>query len=135
MFLLETPDPVPIETVTRVKLELFTGQTETEEPISFDGESLTLPSDTQFDPSKPIKVVTHGWEESRLTIFGNAVVDMNGLPRSFNKLYMDSGYDYTVLGVHWVPIEGWKEDLMNASSSDAANTLGRAMHTLFQYVL
>jgi len=128
----ETPDPVPIETVTRVKLELFTGQTETEEPISFDGESLTLPSDTQFDPSKPIKVVTHGWEESRLTIFGNAVVDMNGLPRSFNKLYMDSGYDYTVLGVHWVPIEGWKEDLMNASSSDAANTLGRAMHTLFQ---
>merc|ERR1712168_161791 len=128
----ETPAHEPIETVTRVKLELFTGQTETEEPISFDGESLTLPSDTQFDPSKPIKVVTHGWEESRLTIFGNVVVDSDEYPRSFNQLYMESGYDYTVLGVHWVPIEGWNEDLQTASSSDAANTLGRAMHALFQ---
>ena len=72
---------------------------------------------------------------SRLEIFGNGVVDKNGYPRSFNQLYMDSGYDYTVLGVHWVPIEGWNEDLQTASSSDAANTLGRAMHALFQYVL
>jgi len=127
----ESPAPEPIGTVTRVKLELFTGQTEADEPISFDGESLTLPSDTQFDPTKPIKVVTHGWHESSLDTFGNVVVGSDEHPRSFNQLYMDSGYDYTVLGVHWVPIEGWNEDLMAASSSDAANTLGRAMHTLF----
>merc|ERR1712212_1456685 len=128
----ETPAPEPIGTVTRVKLELFTGQTEADEPISFDGESLTLPSDTQFDPSKPIKVVTHGWHQSSLDTFGNVVVDSDEYPISFNQLYMDSGYDYTVLGVHWVPIEGWNEDLQTASSSDAANTLGRAMHSLFQ---
>jgi len=130
----ETPAPAPeaIGTVTRVKLELFTGQTEADEPISFDGESLTLPSDTQFDPTKPIKVVTHGWHQSSLDSFGNVVVDSDEYPRSFNQLYMDSGYDYTVLGVHWVPIEGWNEDLQTASSSDAANTLGRAMHALFQ---
>jgi len=126
------PAPEPIGTVTRVKLELFTGQTEADEPISFDGESLTLPSDTQFDPTKPIKVVTHGWHQSSLDSFGNVVVDSDEYPRSFNQLYMDSGYDYTVLGVHWVPIEGWNEDLQTASSSDAANTLGRAMHALFQ---
>merc|ERR1711942_132503 len=128
----ENPAPEPIGTVTRVKLELFTGQTEADEPISFDGQSLTLPSDTQFDPSKPIKVVTHGWHQSSLDTFGNVVVDSDEYPRSFNQLYMDSGYDYTVLGVHWVPIEGWNEDLQTASSSDAANTLGRAMHALFQ---
>jgi len=128
----ENPAPQPIGTVTRVKLELFTGQTEADEPISFDGQSLTLPSDTQFDPSKPIKVVTHGWHQSSLDTFGNVVVDSDEYPRSFNQLYMDSGYDYTVLGVHWVPIEGWNEDLQTASSSDAANTLGRAMHALFQ---
>merc|ERR1719250_560047 len=128
----ENPAPEPIGTVTRVKLELFTGRTEAEEPISFDGQSLTLPSDTQFDPSKPIKVVTHGWHQSSLDTFGNVVVDSDEYPRSFNQLYMDSGYDYTVLGVHWVPIEGWNEDLQTASSSDAANTLGRAMHALFQ---
>ena len=118
-----------------MKLELFTGQTEADEPISFDGQSLTLPSDTQFDPSKPIKVVTHGWHQSSLDTFGNVVVDSDEYPRSFNQLYMASGYDYTVLGVHWVPIEGWNEDLQTASSSDAANTLGRAMHALFQYGL
>merc|ERR1711942_8357 len=128
----EHPAPEPIGTVTRVKLELFTGQTEADEPISFDGQSLTLPSDTQFDPSKPIKVVTHGWHQSSLDTFGNVVVDSDEYPRSFNQLYMDSGYDYTVLGGYWVPIDGWNEDLQTASSSDAANTLGRAMHALFQ---
>ena len=45
---------------------------------------------------------------------------------------MASGYDYTVLGVHWVPRDGWNEDLQTASSTDAANTLGRAMHALFK---
>merc|ERR1712126_109128 len=104
------PAPEPIGTVTKVKLELFTGNTGADEPISFDGETLSLPPDTQFDPSKPIKVVIHGWHQASLDMFGNVVVDDDEYPRSFNQLYMDAGSDYTVLGVHWVPIEGWNED-------------------------
>jgi len=123
--------PGPIETVSRVKLELFTGLSEADEPISFDGSTLTLPSNSQFDSSKPIKVVIHGWHQASLDSVGNVVVDSDEYPRSFNQLYMASGYDYTVLGVHWVPRDGWNEDLQTASSSDAAETLGRAMHALF----
>merc|ERR1712106_349248 len=41
-------NPEPIETVTRVKLELFTGLTEADEPITFDGQTVTVPADTHF---------------------------------------------------------------------------------------
>ena len=126
-------NPEPIETVTRVKLELFTGLTEADEPITFDGQTVTVPADTQFDPSKPIKVVIHGWHQASLDSFGNVVVDNDEYPRSFNQLYMSNGMDYTILGVHWVPIEGWNEELMSASSSDAANTLGLLMYSLYKY--
>merc|ERR1712106_371014 len=124
-------NPEPIETVTRVKLELFTGLTEADEPITFDGQTVTVPADTQFDPSKPIKVVIHGWHQASLDNFGNVVVDNDEYPRSFNQLHMSNGMDYTILGVHWVPIEGWNEELMSASSSDAANTLGLLIYSLY----
>merc|ERR1712013_655128 len=116
----ENPAPQPIGTVTRVKLELFTGQTEADEPISFDGQSLTLPSDTQFDPSKPIKVVTHGWHQSSLDTFGNVVVDSDEYPRSFNQLYMDSGYDFfgnpDWFANHFRAVELYRESIGSPSS-------------------
>merc|ERR1712106_606431 len=124
-------NPEPIETVTRVKLELFTGLSEADEPISFDGQTVTVAADTQFDPAKPIKVVIHGWYQASLDNFENVVVDNDEYPRSFNQLYMSNGMDYTILGVHWVPIEGWNEELMSASSSDAANTLGLLVYSLY----
>eukprot|EP00091_Calanus_sinicus_P019115 TRINITY_DN4648_c0_g1_i2.p1 TRINITY_DN4648_c0_g1~~TRINITY_DN4648_c0_g1_i2.p1 ORF type:complete len:418 (-),score=93.62 TRINITY_DN4648_c0_g1_i2:145-1251(-) len=122
---------LPIETVTRVKFELFTGLTEAEEPITFDGENVTLQAETLFDPSKPIKVVIHGWEQASLDSSGEVLVDINDeYPRSFNQRYVANGLDYTVLGVHWVPREGWKEELMTESSTDAANTIGLLLYSL-----
>merc|ERR1711910_303108 len=76
-----------IGTVTRVRFELYSGFTENVESVGFDGQSLTLEDSTRFDPSKPIKVVIHGWHESELDNDGN-VVDNNGFPSSFNELYM-----------------------------------------------
>ena len=119
--------------MTRVKLELFTGLTEVDESITFDGENVTFPAETLFDPSKPIKVVIHGWEEAGLDSNGEVVVNQyDQLPRSFNQLYVANGLDFTVLGVHWVPREGWKEELMADSSSDAANTIGLLMYSLYR---
>jgi hypothetical protein len=124
--------PGPIETVTRVKLELFTGLTESDEPITFDGENVTIRAETLFDPSKPIKVVIHGWGQASLDSSGEVVVDNDQYPRSFNQLYMTNGLDFTVLGVHWVPRDDWNEELMSDSSSDAANTLSLLMYSLYR---
>lgn len=93
---------------------------------------MTVPAETLFDPSKPIKVVIHGWEEAGLDSSGEVVPNFwDQYPRSFNQLYVTKGLDYTVLGVHWVPREGWKEELMSDSSSDAAHTLGLLMFSLY----
>ena len=124
--------PGPIETITRVKLDLYTGMTDTMEQVGFDGQTVTISAETRFDTSKPIKMVIHGWHQAGLTN-GEVVVDNDDYPRSFNQLYMSNGLDYTVLGVHWVPIEGWNDDLQTASSSDAANTLGLLLYSLNRF--
>ena len=113
----------PIETITRVKLDLYPGLTGTKESIGFDGETLILEDSSQFDPTKPIKVVIHGWHGAALNDDGE-VVDNKGYPWSFNQLYQSNGLDFTVLGVHWVPIGGWNNELQTSSSSDAGNTIG-----------
>merc|ERR1712198_831642 len=120
-----------IETITRVRLELFHGQHDAGEPLSFDGQKITLPMDSQFNPSKPIKVVIHGWGQANLDGNGDVVADNDDYPHSFNQLYKSNGMDYTVLGVHWVPRDGWLEHLQTESSADAANTLGLLMRTLY----
>ena len=88
--------------------------------------------DSQFNPSKPIKVVIHGWGQANLDGNGDVVVDNDDYPHSFNQLYKSNGMDYTVLGVHWVPRDGWLEHLQTESSADAANTLGLLMRTLYK---
>merc|ERR1712198_236218 len=126
-----TPGNEPIETITRVRLELFHGQHDAGEPLSFDGQKITLPMDPQFNPSKPVKVVIHGWGQANLDGNGDVIADNDDYPHSFNQLYKSNGMDYTVLGVHWVPRDGWLEHLQTESSADAANTLGLLMRTLY----
>ena len=121
--------------MTRVKFELFTGLTEADEPITFDGENVTVLPETLFDPSKPIKVVIHGWEESSLDSSGEVVNIYDEYPRSFNQLYVANEMDFTILGVHWVPRDGWNEELMSESSTDAANTIGLLIYSLYRYFL
>ena len=60
--------------------------------------------------------------------------------RSFSELYWGAGLDVTVLGLHWVPREGWAtcwfgtpqqcSDLQTRSAGDAAHTAAHLVASL-----
>lgn len=125
---LPLPDltPQPIEQFTRVRFELFPGNGDEVEPITFDGQNLTLAQTTKFEPSKPMKVVIHGWEESSLV--DGEVLDQNHYPTRWAANYDAASMDYTVLGVHWVPLTGWGLENADPGSEDAAQSLSLILY-------
>ena len=62
--------------------------------MEFDGETFNLSQETLFDPSKPTKLVAHGWG-------GGPHID-----QIFAEAYARAGADYNVIGVDWRDMEG-----------------------------
>lgn len=97
------------------------------ESVLFDGTTVELQNDSQFDPSKPLKVVIHGWMESSLV--AGQVQDDNQMPRGWAEDYHGAGMDFSVLGVHWVPRAGWG-DPNSPEAEDTANTVSLLLYSL-----
>jgi len=119
--------PGPIEEFTRVRFRLFPGMGATLEDLDFDGVNIGLTSGTQFNPAKPLKVVIHGWSESSLN---NGEVEVGSdMARDYANTYEDVNMDVTVIGVHWVPRDGWDAGKLQ-SAGDAANTVSLLLYAL-----
>jgi len=96
------------------------------EPLEFDGQTVTLADNTRMDLSKQLKVVIHGWGGSSLQ---GGQVQPSPLPESYASTYSSAGLDYTVVGVHWVPVSGW-ETVTETDTGDVANTLALLLYAL-----
>merc|ERR1712038_1559978 len=119
--------PGPIEEFTRVRFRLFPGMGAALEDLDFDGVNIGLTSGTQFNPAKPLKVVIHGWSESSLN---NGEVEVGSdMARDYANTYEDVNMDVTVIGVHWVPRDGWDAGKLQ-SAGDAANTVSLLLYAL-----
>jgi len=125
---LPSISPGPIETYTRVKLRLFPGSGAETETLNFDGVNLGLGSGSQLNSAKPLKVVIHGWGGSTLSNNGQVQVE-DDMARTYAETYESAGIDVTVIGVHWVPVDGWEGKNVNASG-DAANTVALLLYAL-----
>jgi len=119
--------PGPIETYTRVRFRLFPGLGASLEALDFDGVNIGLSSSTRFNPAKPLKVVAHGWGGS--TLSNGQVQVEDDMARTYANTYEDVNMDVTVIGVHWVPRDGWEGKNVNASG-DAANTVALLLYAL-----
>jgi len=119
--------PGPIETYARVKFRLFPGSGAPLETLNFDGVNLGLGSGSQLNPAKPLKVVIHGWGGSSLSN-GEVQVE-DDMARNYANTYEDADIDVTVIGVHWVPVDGWEGKNVNASG-DTANTVALLLYAL-----
>jgi len=110
----------------RVLFTLHPGGGSPLEPLEFDGQTVTLADNTRMDLSKQLKVVIHGWGGSSLQ---GGQVQPSPLPESYASTYSTAGLDYTVVGVHWVPINGW-ETVTETDTGDVANTLALLLYAL-----
>jgi len=68
------------------------------EDMTFNGESVILSENTLFDPSKPTKIVVHGWG-------GKTHID-----EMFARAYANAGLDYNIVGVDWRDMEGTPQE-------------------------
>jgi len=126
--------PGPIETYARVKFRLFPGSGAPLEALNFDGVDLGLDSGSQLDSAKPLKVVIHGWGGS--TLSNGEVQVENDMAHNYANTYEDAGIDVTVIGVHWVPVDGdWENMNVDPTEkhlifNDAANTVALLLYAL-----
>jgi len=114
---LPTVPPGPVESSTRVIFRLFPGSGAPLENLDFDGVNVGLGSGSQLNPTKSLKVVIHGWGMSALN--NDQVEPVDDMALKFANSYEDAGIDVTVIGVHWVPVNGWQQN--TGHSEDTGN--------------
>lgn len=129
----------PLYTVTLALVELYPGQGGAKEEVRVSEGGVALQADTQFSPAKPVRLVIHGWGQATES-WGTVQPDGDNYPQSFSELYWGTGMDVTVLGLHWVPREGWAtcwfgtpqqcSDLQTRSAGDAAHTAAHLVASL-----
>merc|ERR1711936_1203713 len=114
---LPSVPPLPVESSTRVIFRLYPGSGAPLESLDFDGVNVGLGSGSQLNPTKQLKVVIHGWGMSALN--NDQVEPVDDMALKFANSYEDAGIDVTVIGVHWVPVNGWQQN--TGHSEDTGN--------------
>ena len=94
--------PVHFWLYTKDNLDTF-------EDMVFDGAEVHLNNNTLFDPSKPTKLVVHGWG-------GGTHID-----QIFAGAYAMAGLDYNIIGVDWRDMEGSAQEQVVSVGAYAAH--------------